>query len=54
MALESAGEGYYYIKSKHSEFVMDVSAESQSNWAPVLVYPQNWKNNQRFMFTDAD
>lgn len=52
--LKEAGGGYYYIESKKSGEVLDVSCESHDPLKPLLCYPKNHKDNQKFMLIHAD
>ncbi len=48
--LESAGSGYYRIKSKHSGKCLDVKGASKDDKARIQLYSCHGKENQQFKF----
>ena len=52
--LRDAGDGHYYIEIKDSGLAMDIKNEDTENVSPLIVYPINRQDNQKFTFIDAE
>ena len=46
--LEDAGDGYFKIKAKHSELVLDIYGKSTDNGAKVVQWTDSHSTNQAF------
>lgn len=52
--LKESDDGYYFIESKKTGEVLDVTCESHDPLTPIMCYPNNHKDNQKFLFIHAD